>query len=259
MATTIFYFTGTGNSLKVAKDIAASLGDTDLVQISRKNLEKAATTCEGPVGFVFPVYYGGLPHMVREFAGRLRIGPSSYVFAVATYGGAAGIAFQQLGGALLQNGSRLHACFGVAMPGNCQVLYPPNPEKKQQERFSAEADSVAAIARRVREMEEVPCKRPNALVAWFFSLMYGRLKPTDRDRHFWTDDRCSGCGTCTRICPAGNITLEDERPRWHQQCEFCLACMQWCPQEAIQYDRKTITRGRYHHPDIRVAELFQEK
>jgi flavodoxin len=30
----IFYFTGTGNSLKAAKDIASVLGDTELVFIS---------------------------------------------------------------------------------------------------------------------------------------------------------------------------------------------------------------------------------
>lgn len=32
---TIFYFSGTGNSLQVSKDIASQLGDTELCSISK--------------------------------------------------------------------------------------------------------------------------------------------------------------------------------------------------------------------------------
>ncbi len=33
MKAVIYYFSGTGNSLKVAKDIAAGLGDTEIISI----------------------------------------------------------------------------------------------------------------------------------------------------------------------------------------------------------------------------------
>ena len=39
MKTTIYYFSGTGNSLKVAKDIAEGLKDTEIVQICRNNMK----------------------------------------------------------------------------------------------------------------------------------------------------------------------------------------------------------------------------
>jgi len=255
---TIFYFTGTGNSLKVAKDLAAELGGAELVQIAHKNRGLAGRTVHtGTVGFVFPVYYAGLPHMMAEFAQAIMVADTAYVFAVATYGGNPGIAYGQLFEILSKKGIALSAAFGVHMPGNNQVLYSPRPEKEQQECFRSEQGVVATIARRVAAHETVPVPPVNAVVRFICQLMYGRLKPQHRDQHFHPDEKCNGCGICARICPADNITIEDNKPAWHQRCEYCLACMQWCPTQAIQYDKKTVRRGRYHHPDIQAKELFQ--
>jgi len=58
---TIFCFTGTGNSLKVVQDIAIGLSDAEIIRISHTNLPRATLGYTGVAGFVFPVYYGGLP------------------------------------------------------------------------------------------------------------------------------------------------------------------------------------------------------
>ncbi|WP_407935036.1 MULTISPECIES: hypothetical protein [Clostridium] len=47
MSTTIYYFSGTSNSLKI--------------------------------GFVFPVYYMGLPRLVTEFIKTLEVNPKTYI------------------------------------------------------------------------------------------------------------------------------------------------------------------------------------
>ncbi len=257
MTTTIFCFTGTGNSLSVAKDIARGLPDTQIIQISRANMPKDRTVYSGNVGIVFPVYYFGLPHMVRRFAGGLKVEKDTYVFGIATYGGMAGMAFDLLGKDLAKQGIKLRATFGVLMPGNCQVLYPPAPDAEQQERFRNAQEKIAEITRCINARKEIPLKKTNILVHGLMSIFYSRLKPQTRARNFHTDEKCNGCGTCARICPAGNIILQDQKPVWHLQCEFCLACMQWCPNQAIQYGNKTQKRGRYHNPAINVRELFQ--
>lgn len=84
------------------------------------------------------------------------------------------------------------------------------------------------------------------------------FKPSDKDKNFWTDDKCNGCGTCSKICPANNIKIIEGKPKWQHNCELCVGCMQWCPQQSIQYKKNTVKRGRYHHPDIKVMELFQK-
>lgn len=41
------------------------------------------------------------------------------------------------------------------------------------------------------------------------------------DRSFCLDEQCNGCGTCTRICPVGNIKMVDNKPVWQHHCETC--------------------------------------
>jgi len=51
---------------------------------------------------------------------------------------------------------------------------------------------------------------------------------------FIADGQCTGCGLCAKICPASNIRLEGERPRWGSHCEDCCRCFNLCPENAIQ-------------------------
>jgi ferredoxin/flavodoxin len=46
--------------------------------------------------------------------------------------------------------------------------------------------------------------------------------------------KCNACGLCVKLCPTGNITLnEDEHPAWGRNCLLCLTCESKCPQDAI--------------------------
>ncbi|MCE5215029.1 MAG: hypothetical protein LLF83_09970, partial [Methanobacterium sp.] len=65
MNTKIFYFTGTGNSLAVAQDIANELDDSELISIPSVINEKIKANSP-TIGLVFPVYMWGMPHMVVE-------------------------------------------------------------------------------------------------------------------------------------------------------------------------------------------------
>lgn len=76
------------------------------------------------------------------------------------------------------------------------------------------------------------------------------------DRSFWVDEKCDGCGICKAVCPSGNIDLPGERPVWLHHCEQCLACIQWCPQEAIQFGKKTPRYKRYHHPEVTLKDML---
>jgi flavodoxin len=56
METTIYYFTGTGNSLEVARDIGARLGVAKPLPVAAYR-ECETVTPEGKtIGLVFPVY-----------------------------------------------------------------------------------------------------------------------------------------------------------------------------------------------------------
>ncbi len=72
MKTKIFYFTGTGNSLLVAKDIANELGDVELISIPAV-ISGNINTDSPIIGIIFPVYIWGMPKMVVDFVNPKKV------------------------------------------------------------------------------------------------------------------------------------------------------------------------------------------
>ena len=262
MRTVIYYFTGTGNSLAAGRKIAAALGGCELVPIASLAKTPGAIAPEADrVGIVCPVYFSGLPAMVTAFAKRLDTAPAGYLFAVVTHGGGGGAAaLRQLDGILGERAGRgLDAGFAVSMPGNYILMYePPTGEKRDRLLAAADAD-LEAIANRILK-EERP-KLPNSPVARIIrALIYPRFlsRVQGEDRKFTVDDRCTSCGTCAAVCPAGNIDMVDGRPVWNHRCELCCGCTHLCPAGAIQAGSRTEGRGRYRHPDVTVADMERQ-
>ena len=98
MNTTIFFFTGTGNSLKIARSICDKLDDCELIPIAKVWQIKDLKATSEKVGFIFPLYYSGLPKIVYDFAINIDLSKSDYFFAVAISGGdVSDLPLQQLG------------------------------------------------------------------------------------------------------------------------------------------------------------------
>lgn len=259
MKAIIYYFTGTGNSLKIAKDIAAGIPGAEVRHIAAAMTEgNRIPVVAEKVGIVFPVYVEGLPIIVERFVRSLELKPDTYVFAVANYGESAGGSLVQLEQILQEKGCRLSAAFGLKMPDNTQILFPPSSEDEQQRDFKQESKAVTEISRTVLEGTEAGVslvqsarRRPKSI--W----QRPDFDPAKMVENFSADKKCDGCGICADVCSVGNVEMKDSRPLWRNHCEQCLACMQWCPRQAIQFSKKTSTWGRYHHPDVRLEELLR--
>ncbi len=81
----ICYFSATGNSLAVARDLADDL-DGRLVSISSTLGQNSVANDADTVGFVFPIYDFKPPSAVIDLVGRIDQIGSKYVFAICTYG-----------------------------------------------------------------------------------------------------------------------------------------------------------------------------
>jgi Pyruvate/2-oxoacid:ferredoxin oxidoreductase delta subunit len=77
------------------------------------------------------------------------------------------------------------------------------------------------------------------------------------DTSFSVNEKCSGCGICSKVCPVKNIKITNGKPVWLHHCENCLACYNWCPTRAIQGG--IAAKGYYYrHPDVRVTEIMEQ-
>jgi len=87
---TIFYFTATGNSLAVAKQIGGKLiSIPQVIDSTDLNFKDDA------IGIVFPIFWWNPPFMVRHFLDKFKF-EADYLFAIGTYGSISGGAMSNL-------------------------------------------------------------------------------------------------------------------------------------------------------------------
>ena len=79
----ILYFTGTGNCLYVARELADE--HTELLSIPQLVKQNRYTLEADEIGIVYPVYGHMPPNMVREFIKKAHL-KAGYKFAILTYG-----------------------------------------------------------------------------------------------------------------------------------------------------------------------------
>lgn len=247
MKNRIYFFTGTGNSLKVAEDISKVLPDSELVAIHRGMNTEIPRDFER-IGFVFPVYFWGLPSMVADFLRNAHFPEqgSTYFFAVATNFGIVGNAIRMTSTLLHEKGIHLNYSAGIKMYGNAVTHY--NMSKRVDKITRKSAEKVLSI---VNNIENNKIKKVRSIIRPIYGAYLndmGRIHTTDSE--FNVNNNCISCGICRDVCPAKNITLEAGRPVFHHQCESCLACIQHCPKRAINYKDKTQNRRRYTHPQV---------
>ncbi|HYE80833.1 MAG TPA: EFR1 family ferrodoxin [Clostridia bacterium] len=260
MKTNLFYFSATGNCLAVAKDIAAGLPGAQLFSIPQVINEQLDLEADN-IGVVFPVYYCGIPRIISDFIKKLDPGKIRYMFAICTCGALPAGTLLEVQKQLEAKGITLNAGFSIPMPGNYIVKYGAFPVKKQESMFLKEKEKVRSIIQEIKEQKQSGIEKNNFIINRIGESVYkSKLSqfPT-LDRNFTVNEKCNGCNTCERICPVGNIKMKDQKPEWQGNCEHCLACIQWCPREAIQYSAQTINRKRYHNPEVTIKEIIRGK
>jgi ferredoxin len=287
----IYYFSGTGNSLFVARDIAAKI-TAELKSIPSFNHLKSIKTDADIIGFVFPDYHSDLPNILKRFINKFHTFENKYIFGITTYGGAApGITIKHLKESIESKGGKLSAGFTVKMPYNYIIPSFSFKEKRfiiklktcagkeQDQLFKKWKSRLKEITAFIRDKKEGVYENTSEFlfkIVYFLKLkesfgketwlkMAGYKEKTKlsfsesrqlMDHAFYPDENCIGCKTCAKVCPVENIKMIKNKPSWKHKCEQCFACLQWCPKSAIQFGKDTAGEKRYHHPAIKVKELF---
>lgn len=237
----IFYFTTTGNSLAVARAIGGELFSVN---------SALASDCTGlcddeAIGVVCPVYFGALPAPVAALLDRVEL-EAPYKFLTLTCGNTPAFAVNDRHGwdyvASLRMVDNYFPMFDVAK----QVR--ELPAKHVDERLGRVVDDVRSCARH----HEVPTFY-GRIAGWYMRMF--PLSPEAYKRFYFDVDKCTGCGTCVKLCPIGNIAMNGLYPEIGERCLTCGACYHNCPSAAIRY-RGEKSRVQYRHSGITLADIL---
>lgn len=271
----IYYFSGTGNSLRAAIVIAQALGNTEIISM-RCNASEVSAADSDIIGFVFPVYHWTICEAIQDFISALEMNPDAYIFAVSTPSFINGFSFETLNKLLRQKGASLHYARRVFSVANLCIVYPPFPSPKLR---------VPSTERKLIKVSRMIQKRAvnaYARAGWLTRLIYPKMMPKYRaiqpevGKGFSVSDDCISCGVCSKVCPKKNIAMRNLRPEFLHDCSCCMACVSFCPKKAIKYHlppeqlqeidtpfmrlmRLPDNRKRYRNPHISANDLMIDR
>ncbi|MDO5417555.1 MAG: EFR1 family ferrodoxin [Lachnospiraceae bacterium] len=249
----IFYFSGTGNSKGIAEIIAQNLND-EAIDIIGKDPESYHFTDTDYLGFVFPVYAYAAPDVMIEFVDKMNPG-DAFTFGICTFSNVAGCALQHFSQFL-----PLKCGYGVKMPDTFPVLdHILETEESAIQKLEAAKPRVDEVIDRLKKKEEVfdVLMGENPRMRSFkMSVLFNAGKR--KTNSYWTEETCTGCGLCAKLCPANAIEIQNNRPVWiKEDCYLCMACLNRCPVTAIQYGPYSKGRFRYYFKGFDTSKYFK--
>lgn len=283
MSTHIYYFSGTGNSLHVARELQRRIPESDLIPIIHLLNRETIRTTADTVGLVFPNFCLTVPIPVHDLLEKVDMTSARYRFAVCTRGGTPSEAFNHINAVLRKQGRSLDAQLNVTMPWNHPLGEEDLPATATPERIEQlesdmhdKLDRFSEHVRAHRRLVEDDIDAPHQLPRWTRamsslipkSLNYGLHRHMYQNViQFYADSTCQGCGVCETVCLSNRIEMVDERPAWKDEpkCYGCFACTNFCPQQAIQIQSRfpvkssTALTARYHHPAVTYREIAEQR
>ncbi len=244
------YFSGTGNSAYVAKRIGDEIENEPLNLFKKiRNCDYSYLTSDRPWVIVVPTYAWRIPRIVHEWLMKTELGGNRNIYFVMTCGDSNGNSGKYLKKLCLAKGMNYKGCVSITMPENYIALF-KTPDKKEALAIIEQAEEIISdTAQYIKN--NLPFPEPHVTFKDNFNsgfvndIFYPMFV---HSKKFYVTNACISCEKCEKVCPLGNIQLENGKPNWRNNCTHCMACICRCPKEAIEYGKKSKGMVRYICP-----------
>lgn len=279
MKTKIYYFSGTGNSLFIAKKLHDTFEDSELVPIIKTLNESPRKIVAEKVIIIFPIYALTIPLPVRHFLKRNNFDNVQYLSAIATRLGIYFNDFKRIDKLLKTN--RLNSHFILNMGHNdIKVKDYKSPSinkiKQLEDTALSELKQIIQIIsnkidsrkRDLNYLENLPFGDfRDKMIWWLIPKMMTFSRFIGGVNYFYINSQCNGCGLCSKVCLSSKISVNNKRPVWNRKvlCHMCYACINYCPMKAIEINSipgvtsYSNENGRYCHPYAEYKEIEDQK
>lgn len=246
----ILYFSGTGNSEYAARRIGKATGDEVISLFDKiKNSDFSEMQSENPWVVVTPTYAWRIPHIVRDWLKNTAFSGSRDIYFVMTCGGNIGNAGEYLKKLCAEKNLNYRGCAEIVMPENYIAMFSTMNEKEASAFIDKSESAIDSAALCVKMGERLPEARISLMDKIYSGIVNDAFYPMFvHAKKFYATDDCISCGKCADVCPLSNIGLENGKPKWGDKCTHCMACINRCPKEAIEYGKHSNGQPRYTCP-----------
>ena len=231
----VLYFTGTGNCLYIARQLAGKEGEILSIPQLVKNKQYEIEADE--IGLVYPIYGHMPPHMVWEYIKKVKL-HADYKFAVLTYGKRKCSAVEIWDDISRKAGNSFDYIGTIVMVDNWLPNFDMNEQMKIDKHIPENLSKINKDLAARRHWHEPVSQEEREQHQEF--LQRSGIDPKKgfimkAEKSFVVSGSCIECGICTYVCPRGNYELTEDGAQMEGDCEFCFACIQNCPQKAILF------------------------
>lgn len=259
----IFFFSATGNSLYISKEIGGEEGK--LLSISQEVHNENPVYEAEEIGFVFPLYCFLPPAIVQDFIERSTF-KADYLFAVGTFGQNHADFVETFDKYTQEHGIHMNYISSIRMVDTYLPWYDIEEQLKIDKHIPEQLEEVMkGINSRQNFLQEVTDEDRQITAGYFAWSGRERPKPTftRAEKVVYSTDACIGCGICSSVCPHGSWKVIDGKAVSNGDCENCLACVHNCPRKAISIIRRMPEpeepnrNARYRNANVKLIELIK--